>query len=499
MSVSVVADPRKQFECKKTCEIDRQIVLIFGRAAIQASGNLFNCRDEPDRGHSRATKIPIRSQSKMASRCVTTMPKIECGWKSTLPASPSALVLEKPLEVKFAVLGGGFTGLACARRLAELYPDENVAVLESERIGDGNSGRNSGFLIDTAFYADDSPAVHGARNRLQKAGLAEIRKVVEMHGIDCDWQSWGNLYGALTPQEERHLDARAAPYREAGETLETWSATEMEAVTGSPKFRRGLFHRGSVLVQPVALVRGLARTLPANVTIFELSPALSIARYGSGFRVETQSGRLDADKVFVCVNGSAPAFGYGRNRLIKVATFAALSRPLKPDGKNSSSSEAFGLLPSFLGGPTIRKTRDNRLLVRDHFAFAPDGNIPPEAMRDFARKANCIVDFRWPDLEDFDFEFVWNGTMVLTRNSGQFFGEMADGLFLSACCNGAGNTLGTASGKLLAELAAGHKSSPLDDQMVIPRPSWVPPALVLRHFVNWQLSAMKRRQLEVHS
>ncbi len=435
----------------------------------------------------------------MASGRVIAMPKIECGWKSTLPAPPSPLVLEEPLKVKFAVLGAGFTGLACARRLAELYPEEKVVVLEAEWIGDGNSGRNSGFLIDTAFYADDSPAGHRARNRLQRAGLADMRNVVEAHGIDCDWQPWGNLYGALTTQEERHLDARAAPYRKAGETLETWSAAEMEAVTGSAKFRRGLFHRGSALVQPVALVRGLARTLPANVSLFESSPALSIVRDGSGFRIETPSGRLDADKVFVCVNGSVPAFGYGRNRLVKVATFAALSRPLKADGKSLSDAGPFGLMPSFLGGPTIRKTRDNRLLVRDHFAFAPNGDIPGQAMRDFVRKANRVVCFRWPDLEDFDFEFAWNGTMVLTRNSGQFFGEMADGLFLSACCNGAGNTLGAASGKLLAEFAAGHKSPLLDDQIAIPRPSWVPPALILRHFVNWQLSAAKRRQLEAHS
>ncbi len=435
----------------------------------------------------------------MASRRVTAIPKIECGWKSVLHVPPLPLVLEKPLKAKFAVLGAGFTGLACARRLAELYPDEQVAVLESARIGDGNSGRNSGFLMEAAFYADDSPAIHCARNRLQKEGLAEIRKVVEAHGIKCDWQPWGNLYGALTAQEERHLDDRAVPYNVAAETLEAWSAAEMEAATGSPKFRRGLFHRGSVLVQPVALVRGLAETLPPNVTLFELSPALSIGRYGSGFRVGTPSGQLDADKVFVCVNGNVPAFGYGRNRLVKVATFAALSRPLEPDGKHLSSREPFGLLPSFLGGPTIRKTKDNRLLVRDHFAFAPDGKNSAEAVSDFIRKARCIVDFRWPDYKDIEFEFVWDGTMVLTRNSGQFFGEMADGLFLSACCNGAGNTLGTASGKLLAEFAAGRKTPLLDDQMAIPHPSWVPPSLLLRYFVNWRLSAIKRRQVEVYS
>ena len=426
------------------------------------------------------------------------MPKFECGWISILPATHAPLVLEGLRKVKFAVLGAGFTGLACARRLAELYPNEEIAVLESERTGDGNSGRNSGFLMHTSFYADDSPSVHRARNRLQKAGLAEIRKNVEADRIACDWQPWGNLYGALTVQEERHLEDRAAPYRAAGETLEAWSAAEMAAATGSPSFRRGLFYPGSVLVQPVALMRGLAQTLPANVTLFELSPALAIARHRSVFRIETPSGQLDADKVFICVNGDIPTFGYGSNRLVKVATFAALSGPLDRDGKGLASSGAFGLLPSFLGGPTIRKTMDNRLLVRDHFAFAPDRDIPSNAIHDFIRKAYSIVGFRWPGNGPIDFDFVWSGTMVLTRNSGRFFGEMADQVFVSACCNGAGNTLGTASGKLLAELAAGLRTPLLDDQISIPQPSWVPPTFVLRHFVNRQLSAAAKRAEAAH-
>lgn len=425
------------------------------------------------------------------------MPDFVCGWKATLPQVSSPVILEGPRKVRFAVLGAGFTGLACARRLAELYPDDEVAVLDSQQAGDGNSGRNSGFLMHTSFYADDPPSVHGARNRLQKAGLDEMRKIVEAHGIACDWQPWGNLYGALSVQEEHHLEARAAPYRRIGETLETWSAGKMETVTGSPNFRRGLFYPGSVLVQPVALARGLARSLPANARLFELSPALSISQHHAAFHIETPAGRLEAAKVFICVNGDSPALGFGKNRLVTVATFAGLSAPLAATGGKLGSSAAFGLLPSFLGGPTIRKTRDNRLLVRDHFAFAPDRDIPAGAIHDFIRKAQAIVRLRWPG-QPVDFDYAWGGTMVLARNSGRLFGEMAPGLYVSACCNGAGNTLGAASGKLLAELAAGQRSPLLDDQRVIPQPSWVPPTLFLRHFVNRQLAAAARRAQRVY-
>ena len=56
-----------------------------------------------------------------------------------------------PEEVDFAVIGGGFTGLAAAAWLRLLAPDKSVVVLEAERIGSGASGRTGGqFLGETA-------------------------------------------------------------------------------------------------------------------------------------------------------------------------------------------------------------------------------------------------------------------------------------------------------------------------------------------------------------
>src|SRR5258706_4785152 len=59
--------------------------------------------------------------------------------------------LTLPEEVDFAVVGGGFTGLAAAAWLRHVEPNKRVALFEASRIGAGSSGHTGGMtLADTA-------------------------------------------------------------------------------------------------------------------------------------------------------------------------------------------------------------------------------------------------------------------------------------------------------------------------------------------------------------
>jgi NADPH-dependent 2,4-dienoyl-CoA reductase/sulfur reductase-like enzyme len=58
---------------------------------------------------------------------------------------------ELPEDVDFAVVGGGFTGLAAAAWLRHLEPKRSVALFETSRIGAGSSGHTGGMtLAETA-------------------------------------------------------------------------------------------------------------------------------------------------------------------------------------------------------------------------------------------------------------------------------------------------------------------------------------------------------------
>jgi glycine/D-amino acid oxidase-like deaminating enzyme len=52
-----------------------------------------------------------------------------------------------PDEVDFAIVGGGFTGLAASAWLRHLEPNKRVALFESSRIGAGSSGHTGGMTL----------------------------------------------------------------------------------------------------------------------------------------------------------------------------------------------------------------------------------------------------------------------------------------------------------------------------------------------------------------
>src|SRR5688500_7784012 len=68
------------------------------------------------------------------------------GWNALLP--PREIRDQIPASRSFAsvVVGAGYTGMAAARRLAELEPDREVLLIDSSELGEGAAGRNSGFL-----------------------------------------------------------------------------------------------------------------------------------------------------------------------------------------------------------------------------------------------------------------------------------------------------------------------------------------------------------------
>src|SRR5262250_2935241 len=59
-----------------------------------------------------------------------------------------------PDSVDFAVVGGGFTGLAAAAWLKRLAPEKSVVLLETETFGAGASGHTGGMALAESAVGD---------------------------------------------------------------------------------------------------------------------------------------------------------------------------------------------------------------------------------------------------------------------------------------------------------------------------------------------------------
>jgi glycine/D-amino acid oxidase-like deaminating enzyme len=102
-----------------------------------------------------------------------------------------------PVHADFAIIGGGFTGLAAAAWLRELAPDKSVAVLEAAHIGAGASGRTGGMVLaETA--AGNQPGLGDV--------LAGFQSILEKLKVRCDLK----LNGAWEIARQ-HNSAKAKP------------------------------------------------------------------------------------------------------------------------------------------------------------------------------------------------------------------------------------------------------------------------------------------------
>ena len=74
-----------------------------------------------------------------------------CAWINDLESRKNYNVLSKDLESEWLVVGAGYTGLSAARKLAELHPNQKIIIVDAQLAGEGASGRNSGYLVDTTL------------------------------------------------------------------------------------------------------------------------------------------------------------------------------------------------------------------------------------------------------------------------------------------------------------------------------------------------------------
>src|SRR5262245_52506765 len=124
-------------------------------------------------------------------------------WGATAePDRSGAQPLVGDRRADVAVIGGGYTGLAAARRLAGSY-GLDVVLLEAQRIGWGASGRNGGFaLISVGKLGLEERmrkwGVEAARRSIQIGveAVETVRELVSIESIACDPQPDGWLLAA---------------------------------------------------------------------------------------------------------------------------------------------------------------------------------------------------------------------------------------------------------------------------------------------------------------
>lgn len=375
-------------------------------------------------------------------------------YAATAAPSPARPPLRGVRRVDAVVIGGGFTGLSAALRLAEA--GRSVALLEARRVGWGASGRNGGLLIPGHrrepghLIAAFGP--HEAR-RLWDLACAACDRLVntaQAHNIACDLTRSGHVYAAAN---RRHLDELARE-RDVIATVFDDQAIEMLDGDGVAAHlpsstypggwrdpRGGHFH-------PLNYALGLARAAErAGVAIHEASPVRALATQGA-IRAKTDDGVVEA------------AIGVLASDAELTALEPSLAGMIMPVSASIVATEPLGQrLDANL--PT-RAAVSNTRFVLDYFRPTADGRIlfgggekysprPPADAKAFVRP---FLERALPGLAGVRLDYGWSGVVSITRTRNPVFGRRG-GLVWAGGYSGHGAILAGFSGAVAAEAALG--------------------------------------------
>lgn len=421
------------------------------------------------------------------------------GWYTTSGPDLDLLPQRGDVSCDCLVIGAGWMGLHAARRYAELNPDSSVLLVDAGRVGNNASGRCMGFVIDLAHNPrkrDFLEDIKGNNEELfvNLEGIAYIRSAVEEHGVDCDWDPQGKFHSAATDHGVSDLKKFASALDRLGQNYSWVEKPEMQAMTGSKHYIKALHHPGTILLQPAKYLKNATRRLPANVTVHENTPITAVQFGGAKQICETPNGKITAGNVIICAAGYLTRFGFFENRAIPLYTFASMTRQLtQGELVHVGNRQAYGLIPANSFGTTVRRTSDDRLFLRNVYAYATDFITSTQDVMRARVQQQIAFDRRWPGLSSMGFEASWGGMLTLAQNGGMVFGELTKNVFGAAFCNGTGVARGAAFGKAVAELAAGQTSPVIDILQRRAVPSKPYPKLITALGVRF-MTALRFRQ-----
>jgi gamma-glutamylputrescine oxidase len=337
-------------------------------------------------------------------------------------------------RVDVAIVGGGITGLSCARALAQA--GARVRVLEARRVGSGASGRNGGF------------ALRGMAAPYDRARLPELMRLTEdalprLAALAGDaFRAVGSLRVATSEDELAAVRAEHAALCADGFAVEWVEPGELPPLI-RPHVLGGTFNPPDGALEQGRWIRRLAALAEeAGALLAEETTATEI----DGTRVLTPCGHVDADAVLVATDG------YTRGLIAEVDALVAPTR-----GQVVATS------------PLPERHFECPVYGRwgyDYFQQLPDLRVVAGGRRDVGRGSEettqetttgpiqAAVENMLRDVLGSvpDITHRWAGLMAFTPDRLPLVGPLPgrEGVWLSLGYSGHGNVLGFACGELVA-------------------------------------------------
>jgi glycine/D-amino acid oxidase-like deaminating enzyme len=374
--------------------------------------------------------------------------------------------VDRDLDVDVAIIGSGYTGLACAIFLAREFGIKAV-VLEANRVAWGCSTRNGGQGQNAAGRLSRSQWIarwgRDVALRLDaevRDGFETFEELIRSGDIACEPQRGGHLHIAHRPRALAQIAAESRVQNEVFgyasrvvpiEELRRDYVGEAEAV--------GAVHEPlGTGVHPTKLAFGyqrMARSLGAR--IHPASPVLEILSEPGFYRLRTPGGSVRARAVGIATGAyTAPGLSpHLRGRCMPILSNSMVTRPL-----TSAELDATGFRTTEVMTDTrtlrfyYRKLPDNRIQIGSRSAITGADAANPchleLLIEGLARK--------FPPLRGIETDYSWWGWVDVSHDMMPriFRPDPARPLFYALGYGGNGVSYSAQAGRRMAEMIAGR-------------------------------------------
>jgi glycine/D-amino acid oxidase-like deaminating enzyme len=379
-------------------------------------------------------------------------------WLATAPHAPATTRLEEHAEADFAIVGAGYTGLACAIALAEA--GRSVIVLEAHEVGHGASGRNGGQVIPGLKHdPDDLVARYGREHgealvRLAGGAADRVFALIVKHGIECSARQCGWIQPAHSAAAARTVVSRCRQWTARHAPVELLAGPRLGMLLGTDHYRAGWLDRRGGALQPLAYVRGLARVaLKLGARIHTASPVTEIVHHSDDWAVVTARGEVRARQLVLATDAySGPLWLELVTNQVVVTSVQTATEPL-------SDAIRATILP---GGTVASDTRKLLYYFRldgdGRFIIGGRGSATDRVSQAVYAALRGVATRMYPALAGVPWPYRWYGRVGITRDWLPHLAELAPGVWTVLGYCGRGVAMATTMGLVLGDmLSGGHR------------------------------------------
>jgi glycine/D-amino acid oxidase-like deaminating enzyme len=403
-----------------------------------------------------------------------------CSWINDLDQRSNIKILNENRSCDWLIVGAGYTGLSAARKLSELHPNKRIIIIDAQFAGEGASGRNSGYLVDTTlndgFTSNKELSNYKKKTDIYQLGIEVVKKFIKGYQVDCDWNEAGKYFASSNNKDQKILTNFGETLSQLGFEYNLLNKKELNKRLGTNFYNLGLYTKGGILLHPGKLVRSMIDTLAENVDLLEQSQLLEWKKRTNSVCCKFKKYEIITKNIIFCTNGFLKSLGIKMNYNFPLTLTASMTRQLNnKEFKSIGEPKEWGVLPVRPMGATVRMTKDKRILIRNTAEVHNPFKMNNGELKKRSLNQKIGIKKRFPTLPDDIIESSWSGIVSRTRNSSQIFEKIDNNVFAAGCYNGSGIGVGTLFGEQIAIKASNENSNEIHIIERRSKPTWLPP------------------------